>query len=365
MTVELIEDKQKWDKFVDESPYATLSHKWDFLKIAEKHSGYKLYTYGYYKGDILRGIYPLFFKKINGLKMVYSPPPRRGMFNLGFVVSGEYDNIKQSKKESFLNSFLGEMEDEIQKYSPDYTLIYTIPNFTDMRFFNWNNYNIMPKYTYVVDLNPPLEEIWNNLHKDVKRCVKLSSGYGLELHMNDDISIFHERQERRYREKEVNFSIDSEYLEEVFKAYPDNIKAYYVHNDLGEVVTGMISQEYKEKFMVWMGIARAKEHANEFLIWKTIEKARSEGFRRFEIAGADEKHLNQFKSRFSPSLETWCRISKMSLLGKASRYFVDLYNRTISQKRIFSDMTFAIINIFNSLHSLFELFSENSCILCT
>jgi lipid II:glycine glycyltransferase (peptidoglycan interpeptide bridge formation enzyme) len=257
-----------------------------------------------------------------------------------------------------LNSFLGDIETEIRKYSPDYMLVYTVPNFPDMRFFKWNDYDVMPKYTYVVDLTRPLEEIWDNFHKDVKRCVKLANGYGLELRMSNDVSTLHERQERRYREKAANFSMEGEYLKEVFKAYPDNTKVYYVYNNRGEVVSGMNSQEYNGKFMLWMGIARAKEHANEFLIWKVIEKARSEGFKKFEIAGADEKDLNQFKSRFSPSLETWYRISKTSLFGKAAESLVDIYN--IVKRRMFVDVTFVIVSLANAFHGIFELFFENT-----
>ena len=334
MTVELIEDKKLWDQFVDDNPYGVLSHKWDFLQIAERHSGYKLRTYGVYKGDELLGIYPLFYKRTKGFKTIFSPPFRWGIPYLGFLVSQEYDRLKQSKKESFLNSFLGEMENEIQVYSPDYMLIYTVPNFLDMRFFKWNNYFVSPDYTYAVDLNLPLDEIWNNFHKDVKRCVKLADSSGLELRMSDDISNLHERQERRYREKAANFSMDADYLKELLKAYPDNIKVYYVYNGKGEVVSGMISQEYNGRFLVWMGIARAVEHANEFMIWKLIEQAQLEGLKKFEIAGANVRDQCQFKSRFSPSLEVWYRIYKRSRVGKAAEWtHANLYEKILSQKR--------------------------------
>lgn len=335
MTIELIGDKNIWDDFVDESPYGFLSHKWDFLKIAEKYSGYTLRTYGFYKGEELLGIYPLFYKRAMGIKMIYSPPPDRGMPYLGFMVSNEYDKLKQSKKENFLSSFLGEVEMEIQKYSPDYMQIYTAPNLLDMRFFNWNDYSVKPKYTYNVDLNRPLEGIWDNFHKDVKRCVKLAESYGLELRRGNDISALHERQERRYRQIAANFSMDAKYLKELFKVYPDNIKVYYVYNDEGEVVSGLTSQEYKGRFMVWMGIARAVEHANEFLIWRLMEKAKSEGLKVFEIAGADDIHLNQFKSRFSPSLDVWYRICKTSTLGKVAGWaYANLYKNLLSRNRI-------------------------------
>lgn len=335
MTVELIEDRKIWDDFVDESPYGFLSHKWDFLKITERYSGYTLRTYGFYKGEELLGIYPLFYKRIMGIKTIYSPPPDRGIPHLGFVVSKEYDKSKRSKKESFLGSFLGEIEGEIQRYSPDYIHIYTVPNFLDMRFFNWNDYIVKPKYTYIVDLNRSADEIWTNFHKDVKRCVKLAESYGLDLRTGNDISALRERQERRYREIAANFSMDADYLKELFKVYPDNIKIYYVYNGQGEVVSGLISQEYNGRFMVWMGIARAVEHANELLIWRLIEKAKSAGLKKFEIAGADDRRLNQFKSRFSPSLEVGNRIYKKSMLGKVAGWAYDnLYTNLLSQKWI-------------------------------
>ena len=328
MTVEIIEDKVIWDQFVDSSAYAALSHKWDFLKIAEKYSGHSLRTYGFYKGEELRNL-PLVIQRVKGLRTIYSPPPTRGMLNLGFLVSKEYDSLKQSKKESFLSSFLGEIEIEMQKYSPDYTLIYTVPNFPDIRFFKWNNYTVVPRYTYTIDLNQKVDDLWNNLHKDVKRCVKLAEGNGLELRKSDDVSALYERQETRYKEKAANYSMDADYLKEVLKAYPDNIKIYYVHNDKGEIVSGMISQEYNGRFIVWIGIARSEEHANEFLIWKLMAQAKSEGFKKFEIAGGDDINQCKFKSRFSPSLETWYHVSKKSMLGEFAGWtYANLYKRT-------------------------------------
>ena len=42
MAVELLEDKGRWDQFVEASPQGSLFHKWDFLKIVERHSKYRI-----------------------------------------------------------------------------------------------------------------------------------------------------------------------------------------------------------------------------------------------------------------------------------------------------------------------------------
>ncbi len=335
MSIELINDKSTWDRFVDENPYSFLSHKWDFLKIAEKHSGCKLHTYGFYKGEELLGIYPLFFKRSKGFKMVFSPPPKKGIPYLGFLVSEDYDRQKQSKRESLLNLFLEEVEEEIKKYSPDYMLVYTVPNFLDMRFFKWNDYYVAPDFTYSVDLQRPLEETWGNFHKDLRRDIKHAESSGLELKETADISIFHERQERRYREKAANFSMDGNYLKDLYDAFPHNIRIYHVYDSGGQVVSASIAQEYKGRVLGWMGLAKSTGHANEFMVWRLLEAAKLRGFNSFEIAGANVRSQCQFKSRFNPSLEVCYHIYKKSHLGKAAEWtYSNLYESVVVRKRM-------------------------------
>ncbi len=334
MAIALIKDRSTWDQFVDESPYGLLSHKWDFLKIAEKYSGYKLHTYGFYKGEELLGIYPLFYTSFNGFKMIFSPPPRRGIPYLGFLVSKDYDKLRQSKKESLLDQFLGDIEAEVQRYSPDYMLVYTVPSFLDMRFFKWNDYCVAPDFTYTVGLKQPAEDIWNSFHKDVRRDIKHAESSGLELKEGRDLTMFHERQERRYKEKAASFSMDIDYLRDLFRAYPDNIHVYYVYNDAGQIEAASMAQEYKGRFLGWIGLAKASSHANEFMIWRLMDAARSRGLEKFEIAGADVRSQCQFKSKFNPTLEVCYHIYKKSLLGKAAEWtYANLYEGIIMHRK--------------------------------
>jgi len=75
MPAEIITDPALWDGFIEESPYGMLFHRWDFLKIIEKHSGYTLYPYGVYRGKELACLFPLYYRREKGMKMVFSPPP--------------------------------------------------------------------------------------------------------------------------------------------------------------------------------------------------------------------------------------------------------------------------------------------------
>ena len=97
MSVRIIEDESLWDRFVDESPYGLLFHRYRFLRIAEKYNSGKLLPYGIYKGSELVGIIPLFVKRINGIKLVYSPPQSSISYipYMGFIATSKYNSFTQ------------------------------------------------------------------------------------------------------------------------------------------------------------------------------------------------------------------------------------------------------------------------------
>jgi len=132
MAIKLISKKDKWDKFLANNPNALLYHKWDFLKVVEKHTGYELLPYGVYKGEQLIAIFPLFYKRMALLKFLFSPPPGSGVPYLGPVLDKEYDFLKQDKKESFINQVAEEIDTVVKKIGPNYFAVTLVPNFKDI-----------------------------------------------------------------------------------------------------------------------------------------------------------------------------------------------------------------------------------------
>lgn len=331
MVIEIIKDGQIWDQFVDESPYGTLFHKWDFLKIVERHSGYRLNAYGVYKGERLLGIFPLFYKKAHGVKMLFSPPPRTGIYYLGFILSKDYDNSKQSKKESELGLFSDEMESAIEDLSPDYTLVNTVPNFIDTRFFKWNDYFVEPNYTYVMDLGRSAEEMIGGFNRYLRRAIKSAESSGTRIGLGEDLSTFCDMQSRRYEEQGmIDPLISKEYFSDLVKAYPDNIKVYYLYEKGGEVISALATQEYKDRFQAWMGLTKTVDNANELIIWNLMQLAKERNFKKFEIIGANVKNQCPFKSKFNPSLEMNYIIHKKNFRGSIAEW---TYVNLIKNKR--------------------------------
>lgn len=320
MSIELIGDKDIWDKFVDESPYGLLFHKWDFLSIIERHTNYKLLSYGIYKGDELIAILPLFFRRYKGLKTIFSPPPQTGIPCLGFLMNHKYDILKQRRKESYLNNMVDEIDGEIKKFSPNYVSIST--NFLDLRQFKWNNYTINTNYTYIVDLEKSLDNIWQDFDEDCRRAIRKSDKQHFLLKQTNDVNTFYDIMHNRYCQQGLNFPIVSPgYLKEIVTTLSKNVKLYFLYKN-ENIVDITSSFEYKDKFTFWLGWVNLQKNApsNEYIAWESIKKAKTEGFKKLDLTGAGVERLCLFKSKFNPSLEINFNICKKDNFGKVAEW---------------------------------------------
>jgi hypothetical protein len=332
MTVAVIQDKAVWDAFVDDSPYGTLFHKWDFLSIIEKYSGSKLYRYGIFKNDELLCIFPIFCKnRMRIMKMASSPPPSTGIQYLGPIVGLVYESARQYQKEQFLTTIVEEMDAEFKRLSVNHISINTVPGFLDTRPFLWNGYDVSPSYTYVMDLRPPLEEIWDGFGHSHKKKIKAQEKEQLStIEVEDPQEIYEIMEKRNVMMKKRLDDIRTPYdfpspgfLKEIAEAYRDNMKFYITYNKNNEIRGIDAVYMYKSHFTLFMG--GMKGHDNEYLSYKFIKQAKSAGFITIENMDADTRRMTPFKSRYNYSLRAGYNIKKMSnLLSIAALFYRSL-----------------------------------------
>lgn len=318
MVVKLIDDQGLWNKHIEESPYGTLFHLWDFLKIIEKHSECKLYPYGIYRGDELVCLFPLFIKSFMGITMVFSPPHGMGIPYLGFVMSSIYDKLKQRRKESYINNVADEIEAEIKKMHANSVHISTVNRFVDVRPFRWNGYDILMNYSYAIDLKRPFDEIWENFDDELKREISESEKLQLSIRPADDVDRFYRVMQDRFKEQHETPPITSkEYLKDVLKTFPDNIKIGFLYNG-NDILDPIASYQYKNRSGFWIWLARQDEalHSSESGAWNFIKNKKAEGMESLEITGANIKSQYVFKSKFNAPLIYNFSIFKNDLIGR-------------------------------------------------
>ncbi len=320
MAAEVLDDKKIWDQFVENSPQGTLFHTWDFLNIVERHSGYRLVPYAIYSGNKLRCILPFFVTRRRGLTLMYSPPPDAQIPYLGPVFDPSVAGLRAHKKEKVFAQVTDELCTEIDKISPNFLSFITVPSFIDVRTFEWKNYAVQLKFTYAIDLEKPLDDIWGGFGKRCKQGIKHVSALSPHVeHTSDVSSVLRMWRERRKERGERQNLFSDRYLEEVVDAFPQRVTVHTVSID-GSIAGAIACCALREdRYGFWFGgvNARPELNTNEFLLWEIIQHAKTEGFKMLDLIGANgPQRLNMFKSKFDPELKPYCDVDKTDALGK-------------------------------------------------
>ena len=299
-------DKKQWDALVESAPHATIFHKWSFLRKMEKYTGGRLYPMIFFKDEKPAGLYPLFYHKNKGIKMVFSPPPHCAVPYLGPLLLG-YDALTQTTKESVyvdlqsgIDNFLNE------ELSADYISVITPPGLIDSRPLFWAGYCVTPSYDYIMDLTLPEEVLWDRLGKKLRAQIskEKSSGYAIESGGREELLIIYDMLVNRYKEQGRTVSVPKEYLLEIFdEFYPENMKVW-VAKYQGECIGGLADLYYKGKAASWVGNPKPKvgTNVNELLQYEAVLSAKKSGCTVYEEMGANTKHLCRYKSKFNPNL---------------------------------------------------------------
>lgn len=324
MPAELIEDQRMWDQFIDRSDNGTIFHKWDFLNILQKYTRYRLFRYGIFEGDTLIGVIPIFYNNSYGLKMVYSPPPTSMVYvpYLGLAIGPEMEELKQREREKRWNYIAEQLDREITKISPNYVTIRLTPGIGDVRPFIWNGYEAELRYTYMIDLEKPLEKIEKDIEKKCRRLINRFSNYPLEIKRTYDVYTFIEAQRKGLNKVGKTFfhRQSPEYIKEVLQAFPDNVKMYFVYN--GDDLLGIkVVCDFNGRSIAWMGNTAIHQNlaTNEYMWWELIKRAKLEGHKTYENVGAGEKRLNFAKTKFNPVLVPCFNILKKDIFYKTAK----------------------------------------------
>jgi hypothetical protein len=318
MAVELLEDKKRWDQFVETSPQGLLFHKWDFLKTVERHSQYRFLPYSVYSGDELRCIFPFFVWRARVLTAMRSPPPRAQIPYLGPAFDPSVQALRAGAKEKTFEQVTDDLCTEIDTIAPNIVSITTVPNFIDVRSFMWKNFTAHLAFTYAIDLERSLDEIWAAFSRRCRQKIKRVSAHSPEIQQTNDVSALLDIWRARFSERGIKVPLlNDSYLKELVAAFPQDITVYTLSIDGRLAAVEACCAMQKERYTTWIGGANVRKDlgVNEYLDWEVIQRAKSEGFKKLDLGEGDAR-LSPYKSKFNPVLEPFCYISKTDALAK-------------------------------------------------
>lgn len=331
MKVTIISDDKSdiWDQFIDSSSAGTLFHKYDWLKAAEKHTGYKLIPIVVFKGEVLICVFPVFYLKKGFIKMLLSPPNACSIPHMGPVLNIDTQKVYNYEKTYFtvIDQLLEYLASQI---GYDYLKITLPPIVNDMRPLIWNDFRVSLNYTYEIPLSNGITEIFNSFDSRIRqqiRSAEKNRNLIIKKQNPEKIKSFIKLIAERYEGQGKEFKVSETYISELLKGSLFKnlhfLAAYYNSN----IISGLVLLEYKNVIHHWLGAISPKERivgVNELLHWTAIKEFESKGFKGYELMGANTKHLCQNKSKYNPDLINYYVAEKMTSKGSIA---LSLFNK--------------------------------------
>jgi len=134
-------------------PESTPFHRIEAPETLENHSAATLHPLAGFKGQEPVGLFPVFTVSKGPMTAAYSPPPGLRVYNLG-PLRLNMGKLKRRKRDRRHRRFIeAAIEWVEQREAPQYWNLRTTLGYEDSRPFHWNDYEVEPRYTYVVDLD--------------------------------------------------------------------------------------------------------------------------------------------------------------------------------------------------------------------
>ncbi len=308
------DDLDRWNGYVERSPQGTLCHEYEALQVQADHADATLHPLIGFKGQEEVGLFPVFEIEKGFITTAFSPPPHLRVPYLGpaFMNMGK---LKQRKRERRQKRFIeGCFEWVAEELAPKYAHLRTSTAFADSRPFKWNEYDVSPEYTYVVDLSPDEDELLMTFSSDARSNITNTDddAYEIEVGGDEEIRLIVDQVRRRYESQGVSFNVTEEFvLDLANRADTGAVRPYTLRSD-GEFLGGILALEHGNTTGRWLGGVRTDANVdlptNDLLDWAVMSDGLDRGLTEYDLIGADNPRINQYKAKFNPGLRTYYSI---------------------------------------------------------
>ena len=315
---ERLGDASDYDSLVRRTLQATVFHTSEWVKVVDAVTPGGLWFLRVVQGGETVGVLPHAHLRRGPFRLVFSPPPGLGIQYLGPLIPG-WTELKQGKREQRLAAIAEALEVHLRDTRNQYCQIRWAPGLDDARAFQWNGFDALPRYIYVLRLSDETT-VWESLGGNVRSSIRRHSGdIPVAAGTPEDWPIFEQRLAMRYSEQGLDRALPRGYVEALRKSLGDALTLLVARQ--GEDWLGAVALIHsRDRVILWQGAFKgpAGPPVNDVLVWSAIRHACATGAKEFELMGANTRRIAEFKAKFNPHLETYLETRKGTILASAA-----------------------------------------------
>lgn len=319
-----------WNDLVERSPMGSLFHRLDVLRVIEAHSDATLHPLVGVKGQQPVGVFPVFELSKGPVTTVFSPPPGRGIPHLGPVLF-HTDQLKQRRFEKQNLGFVeGCVEWVEANIGPKYFHTVTQPGYDDVRPFQWNDFDVTPKYTYDIDLSVGEAALLEGVTRDARKSIQNTpeDAYHIEERGFEGIDYVLDRINSRYEEGGGGLFLEPQFVKDLYDTVPDGGLLVYVAEIDGQPASGRLTLQSNDAITLWQGSPKPSIDTdvpiNDLLNWRSMVDGIAAGKSTCNLVGANTRHLCEYKAKFNPQTNLYFELERGT---RTMSVVSDLYRR--------------------------------------
>jgi hypothetical protein len=217
----------------------------------------------------------------------------------------DHSNIQKQEYDKLLA--LQALEKELEKKFSFHQLVFP-PGFVDMRAFQWSSANVIPQYTYILDLQSLSEGNYTKSLREVLRSAEQAHFTFGPCEPEDLSGLQQLSYERHGRKAPVSGKIVSKLLKELNSGGLLDINC--VRSAEGVLLAGLarLRAERGSYFFVAGTNAKSGKGAAHLLYHEVLMADKNAGKSFADFCGANTPTINLFKSAFGPRLQIYFRV---------------------------------------------------------
>ena len=311
MAIEItpLHDPIEWNDLVDRSSQATPFHRAECLDVLAAHADAMLHPYAGFKGQEPVGIFPIFEISKGPVSTAFSPPPDLKISYLGPALLN-HTKQKQRRREKTNSRFISGCLDRLEAtVDPKYVHLRTGFQYADTRPLIWAGFEPTTRYTYVVDIDRPEDDLLAAFSSDARSNITNTDDVDYEIQQGGPPEIRRTISELQayHADQDVPFNITPEFVVDLWRDLPDDCVRIYCCRVDDELVGGHITLEAGATIYGWQswGSRETDVPVNDLLDWEIITTARERGRSQYDLVGANNERISKYKAKFGPHLRTY------------------------------------------------------------
>ncbi|BBE30176.1 hypothetical protein OSSY52_03170 [Tepiditoga spiralis] len=279
MMVRLLKEseKNKWNNFVQNSNQGSIFCSYEWIKTVTNND-FKILTYEENR-NVIAGL-PLPFINSKNIKM-----PKLTQ-KLG-VLFDNFENMKYNKRlekeKKIIYEFLNEIKGKYKSFYMNFDW-----HFDNWLPFYWQGFKQTTRYTYVIDFEKGIDNIWKELDQNTRNTIKKAKKNNIKVVESFDIKEFYKFNKMTFSRQSMNIPYSFEYVEKIYTNLKNNIKIFKTIDEKGNIhAMNFYIQDNKAVYYLMSGSdPKFRKYSSQNLLqWEAI-KYYSSKVRYFDFEGS-------------------------------------------------------------------------------